>query len=178
LLSRSKAVDVPPNEPLRQGERMIFAIEPHRGIGPVSFGMTRSDVIAAVAACGGGSPVARNKETACFFDNAFQVSFGDAGRADFIEVCSGISVEVRFDGRDVFDIHADDLLALIRGHEQEDPALSDPDDSYIFAGLILTLWGRDEQYDHEGGEQRPMFAKVGVGALSYLAAIRAIRMGE
>ncbi len=153
---------------------MIFEIEPHRGIGPVSFGMTRSDVVAAMATCGGGSLVVRNEETECFFENAFQVSFGDAGRVDFIEVCSGIPAEVRFASRDVFDLHADDLLELIRGHEQEDPTLSDPDDSYVFAGLILTLWGRDEQYDHKGGEQRPVFATVGVGAPSYLAAIRAI----
>jgi len=161
----------------RQGERMIFEIEPHRGIGPVSFGMTRSEIVAAMAKCGGGSPVARNMETDCFYENAFQVSFGDAGRVDFIEVSSGFPAEIRFAGRDVFDLHADDLLRLIRDIEQEDPALSEPDDSYVFSGLILTLWGRDEQYDYKGGGQRPVFAAVGIGAPSYLAAIRTIHKG-
>lgn len=153
---------------------MIFAIEPHRGIGPSSFGMSRPDVAKTMADCGGGRSMKRNAETDCFFENAFQVSFGDNGKADFIEVCSGIAAEVRFDGRDVFDLHADDLLHLIRVHEPEDLELSEPDDSYIFSGLIMTLWGRDEQYDHKGGEQRPVFAAVGVGAPSYLKAIRAI----
>lgn len=153
---------------------MIFAIEPHRGIGPISLGMGRAPVATAMAECGGGRPVKRNAETDCFFENAFQVSFGDDGKADFIEVCSGITADVRFDGRDVFDLHADELLRLIRVHEQEDPELSEPDDSYIFSGLILTLWGRDEQNDHKGGEQRAVFAAVGVGAPSYLEAIRAI----
>lgn len=116
----------------------------------------------------------RGTETDCFFQNAFQVSYGDKGKVDFIEVGSGIVADVRFDNQDVFDLHADDLLRLIRVHEHEDLELSEPDDSYVFSGLIMTLWGRDEQYDHKGGEQRPVFAAVGVGAPSYLAAIRAI----
>lgn len=128
---------------------MIFAIEPHRGIGPVSFGMDRASVARAMAECGGGRPVGRNAKTDCFLENAFQVSFGDDEKADFIEVCSSIAADVRFDGRDVFDLHADELLGLIRAHESEDPELSEPDDSYTFSGLILTLWGRDEQYDYK-----------------------------
>src|SRR5262245_47991921 len=67
---------------------MEFAIEPHRGLGPVSFGMTRAQVAAAMAAVGGGPPQLRFTETDCFFGYAFQVSFGDAGRADFVEVAS------------------------------------------------------------------------------------------
>jgi hypothetical protein len=156
---------------------MLFVIEPHRGIGPVSFGMARDAVAKAMSDCGGGSPVERGRgsETDCYFENAFQVSFGDSGNADFIEVSSGIAAEVHFDGQDVFDLHADELVRLVRCHEPEDPELSEPDDSYIFSGLILTLWGRDEQYDHKGGEQRPVFAAVGIGAPSYLTAIRTIR---
>lgn len=153
---------------------MIFAIEPHRGIGPISFGMDRAQVAVAMAKCGGGRPVKRSTEIDCFFENAFQVSFDDDGKADFIEVCSGIAADVVFEGCDVFDLHADELLRLIREHEQEDTELSEPDDSYMFSGLILALWGRDEQYDHKGGEQRPVFATVGVGAPSYLESIRAI----
>jgi hypothetical protein len=136
--------------------------------------MDRASVAKAMADCGGGRRVERSEETDCFFKNAFQVSFGDDGKADFIEVCSGIAADVQFDGRDVFDVHADELLGLIRAYEHEDSELSEPDDSYTFSGLILTLWGRDEQYDYKGGEQRPVFATVGVGAPSYLAAIRAI----
>lgn len=154
---------------------MVFDIEPHRGIGPISFGMSRAAVAKAMAGCGGGKPVKRSMEIDCFFENAFQVSYGDDDKADFIEVCSGIKPDARFDGQDVFDLHADDLLNLIRLHEKEDPQLSQPEDSYTFSGLILALWGRDEQYDYKGKEQRPVFATVGVGAPTYLAAIREIR---
>ncbi len=153
---------------------MQFIIKPHRGIGPIAFGMSREEVVAAMSGIGGGLPVSRSKDTDCFFRNAFQVSFGDAGRADFIEVTSALSVEVVFNGIDIFDIPADELLALIQEYDEPDHELSRPPDSYIFSDLILTLWGQDKQYDHKGGQRRPMFAAVGVGAASYLAAIRAI----
>jgi hypothetical protein len=153
---------------------LVFAIEPHRGVGPISFGASRGEVKAAMAAIGGGPPVARNADTDCFFENAFQVSFGDHGSADFIELGSGFPYPVLFDQRDVFDTPADELLLLIRKHEQEDAALSEPPYSYLFSDLILTLWDSDEQYDHKGGGQRPIFGAVGVGATSYLTAIKAI----
>ena len=156
---------------------MQFTLQPHRGIGPISFGMNRNEVAMVMGGVGGGRPVPRSvgEETDCYFDNFFQVSFEDAGRADFIEVSSGLAATVLFDGQDVFDLPADELLALIGRHDRPDPELSEPPDSYIFPDLILSLWGRDEQYDHKGGGQRPVFAAVGLGAPSYLAAIRAIR---
>ncbi len=154
---------------------MEFVIEPHRGIGPASFGMSREEVNDAMARAGGGRPKARSSETNCYFGSAFQVSFGDAGLADFIEVASSIDAKVTFEGRDVFDTTADELLAVIEQLDVPAPELSRPPQSYVFPELILTLWGRDTQYDHRGGQERPMFAAVGVGALSYLAAIRAIR---
>jgi hypothetical protein len=137
--------------------------------------VSRDEIRKALARVGGGQPRARNAETDCYFGAAFQVSFGDEGLADFIEVASSIKVAVVFDGLDVFDTPADELLSAVQQLEQPGPELSHPPESYIFPGLILTLWGRDRQYDHRRGQQRPMFAAVGVGAPSYLAAIRAIR---
>ena len=43
-------------------------------------------------------------------------------------------------------------------------------------GLILSLWGRDAQYDRKG--QRPTFGAVGVGAPTYLAAVKAVFQGQ
>jgi hypothetical protein len=158
--------------------QMEFAIEPHRGIGPVSFGMSREEVREAMARAGGGRPLPRNSETECYFTAAFQVSFGDAGRADFIEVASSLDIEVLFEGLNVLDTPADELVAAIERLDQPDPELSHPPESYTFPHLILTLWGRDKQYDYWGGQTRPVFAAVGAGAPSYLAAIRAIESGH
>jgi hypothetical protein len=157
---------------------MSFAIEPHRGLGPVSFGMTREEVAAAMAGVGAGPPKARRRQTDCFFRSAFQVSFGNAGRVDFIEVASSLPAEVLFAGQDVLDTPADDLLALIQQFDRADAELSHPPNEFVFPELILTLWGRDRQYDHKGGRRRPMFAAVGVGGPTYLDAIRGLRRGK
>lgn len=154
---------------------MDFVIEPHRGIGPVSFGMTRAEVAAVVAAVGGGPPSPRNADTDCFFNSSFQVTFGDGGRADFIEVASDLPVPVLFEGRDVRDTPASELVALIERLEPYDPGLSRPEDEYVFPHRIITLWGPDTQYDRLGERKRVVFAAVGLGAPNYLAAARAIR---
>lgn len=154
---------------------MEFVIEPHRGIGPISFGMSRKEVSTAMARVRGGRPDARNEQTDCYFGAAFQVSFGDGEKADFIEVASSIDAVVLLNGLDVFDTPAKQLLAFVSQLDEAAPELSEPPDSYTYPNLIFTLWGRDKQYDHRGGQKRPVFAAVGVGAESYLAAIRAIR---
>ena len=79
--------------------RMELFIEPHRGIGPVSFGMTRAEVAVVMDAIGGGSPIPRGMNVDCFFDNSFQIAFGDAGHADFIEISSSMPVPVLYSGR-------------------------------------------------------------------------------
>jgi hypothetical protein len=156
-----------------EGCGMEFAIEPHRGIGPVSFGMTREEVAAALAAVGGGPPRPRSSQTDCFLDYAFQVSFEDAGRADFVEVASHLPARAEFAGHDVFATPADELLTLVRRNEELDPALSDPPRRYLFPGLILSLSERDERLGR-GGVRLDLFGGVGVGGPTYLAAIRKI----
>jgi hypothetical protein len=83
-----------------------------------------------------------------------------------------------FAGQDVLDTPADELLELIQQFDRPDAELSRPPQSYIFSELILTLWGRDSQYDYKGGRQRPLFGAVGVGGPTYLKAIQAIRRRE
>jgi hypothetical protein len=46
---------------------------------------------------------------------------------------------------------------------------------YRFPNQILTLWDADEQYDHQGGEGREVWAQVGIGNHAYMAAIDAIK---
>lgn len=154
--------------------RVEFVVEPHRGIGPVSFGMTREEVADVMAAIGGGLPSPRGNKVDCFFENSFQVSFGDAERADFIEISSSMPVPVMYSGRDVRDTPADELLAHIQQSEPADPELSGTDE-YVFSKQILALWGPDTQYDYLGGRKRVVFAAVAIGRPTYLTAIRAIR---
>jgi len=148
---------------------------PRQGIGPVHFGMNRKAVAAAMRRLGAESPVARNVETDMYLDNAFQVSFGRSGLCEFIELASGVQASVIFEGIDVFQTAADDVLALVQRIEHQDDQLSEAPASFLFSGLILSLWDPDEQYDYAGGHRRPVFGGVGLGDEAYLVGIRDIR---
>jgi hypothetical protein len=156
---------------------MEFMLEPHRGIGPVSFGMTRAEVAAAMAHVGGGVSNSANEQRGCFFNFALEVSFADDGRVDYIEIGSILPLRVRFAGRDVYDTSADELLALVEQFDHFAPELSQPPLRYVFPKLILTLWGRNHVFDYRGG-RRPVFGLVGVGTPSYLAAIQAMHQEQ
>lgn len=149
---------------------MDLYIDPHRGIGPVVFGMSAAGVRREL----GHAPRAKGPRTDCYLGGSFQVSFGGDG-VEFIEVASSIEETVLFDGADVFGTPADQLLTAISRRDTADPVLSRPPNQYVFPGLILTLWGRATQYDHRGGRTRPVFAAVGLGSAAYLASIRAVR---
>jgi hypothetical protein len=155
-----------------------FVLEPGHGVEPVRFGMTREQVAEAMARAGGNPPRAIGAGTAGYFDGTFRVSFGDEGRVDFIEFASRLDGELLFDGRDVFDVPAEELVQLVSQHDAFAPELSRPPGEYTFPDLILTLWGAAEQYDHKGGRRRRVWAAVGLGAPTYLAAVRAIRAGR
>jgi hypothetical protein len=150
--------------------RMEFYIDPHRGIGTVAFGMTPKEVRREMQ----HAPRAKGPRTDCYFGSSFQVSFGEDG-VEFIEVASSIAEVVLFDGVDVFDTPADELLAALVRRDTADPLLSKPPNQYVFPELILTLWGRSTQYDYRGNRTRPMFAAVGIGTSRYLKSIRAIK---
>ncbi|MCO6047857.1 hypothetical protein NG895_28460 [Aeoliella sp. ICT_H6.2] len=152
-----------------------FDIVPHIGIGPVHLGMTPDAVEAAVGSVPGALPrLAKGRKTHCYFKAALQVSFGESGLVNFIGVSGTPLLECRYEDRDVFDLPAPELFALIASRERSgrhDYSAAE----YVFPEQIVTLYEADEQYDRKGGESRPVFAEVGVGNAEYLAVIRALR---
>jgi hypothetical protein len=153
---------------------MEFTIEPHRGIGPVSFGMNRAEVASAMRAVGGGPSLPKGETTDCYFDGCFQIAFDTEGRVDFIEVWNDTRIVFSFGGRDVFDLSGNELVAMLSELDSPDPELTHADHEHVFPQLILTLWDLDTQYDRKGSEQRRVFGTVGVGTARYLAEIRRI----
>jgi len=155
---------------------MRFEIIPHKGIGPVLLGMNRSEVITIMAGIGGGSPESRSDLTDCFFENSFQVSYNDQGKVEFIEIANDPQHEFILWDRDVFDQTAHETLSHIMQFDSADPELSEGENNFFFSSLILTLWDIDEQYDHKGGQKRPMVGAIGVGDQNYLSEIRNIKL--
>ena len=149
-----------------------LVITPHVGIGPVLLGASRESVRLAVA--GIGFPFESSRNALDFFAQAsIQVEYGDDDTAEFIGVCYHRDFTATYHGINVFDIVAPELFAAIASHEVSSVPSFDSNE-YVFPDQIVTLWEADEQYDRLGGEQRLVYAQVGVGNHCYLEAIRAI----
>jgi hypothetical protein len=154
-----------------------FDIEPHVGIGPVRLGMSPTEVDSALARIAGAFPTFKKSEhVQCFFEASLQIEYGDSGAVQFIGVSSHPDLLCRYDGRDVFDLAAPDLFALIASHERSRNHTYSPLE-YLFPDQVVTLYDADEQYDRKGNYSRPVFAEVGVGNAEYRAAISAIGDG-
>ena len=68
----------------------------------------------------------------------------------------------------------DEHHALIAGRDNSGDWPFDAS-GFVFPNQIVTLWEADEQYDRLGGEQRPIWALVGLGNQRYLEAVRAVK---
>ena len=109
-----------------------------------------------------------------YFDaNAIQVGFEEDNTASFIGVASSSTYRVTYFGTDVFDTVASKVFDSITLREKSGKD-SFSSYEYLFPEQIVTLWDADEQYDRLSGEQRQIWATVGVGDSRYLVAVRAL----
>jgi hypothetical protein len=129
-----------------------FKVRPHESIGPARLGMTRQDIRAAL-----GTP--SHIETAhvkwgigfpdkdCFYNNAFQVSYGSRMKAEFIEVSSQPDYTVTFDGVPIHGSPPETVVATIGKHAE--PDVGDPEYplNLFFPKLDLSLY---REHSEEG----------------------------
>jgi hypothetical protein len=137
--------------------------------------MTREAVRSELAAA--GMPLADSRESLDYFcDNALQVEYGEDARADFIGVSSSEHLLVTYFDIDVFDTLAEHVFAAIARRETSGVHEYDPLE-YLFPQQIVTLWDAADQYDHRGGQQRVIWAQIGVGTERYLSDVRRLAGG-
>lgn len=147
---------------------MNFEIVPGIGIGPVKLGMSRDEVIDVL----GASNHSNTKgSSATFYDYSFQVEFTD-GKVSFIGVSQHPSYQLNYLGRNAFDIESKELFSLISNRESASHKYTDTE--YVFPDQIITLWDADHQYDRLGGEERSVWAQIGLGSKVYLDDINRI----
>jgi hypothetical protein len=144
---------------------MKLEIIPHIGFGPVKLGMSREDVKSAL---GDEFYSGAHKNSDYYYSNSLQVGFLE-GKADFIGISYSDKYEVLYRGKNVFDMEAHELFELIAQNENEEHNFNESE--YLFPDQIVTLWDADEQYDRLGGEERLIWAQVGIGTTLYLEAV-------
>ena len=145
-------------------------IRPGAGIGPVNLGATRREVRTALAAI--DIALRRQSDGLDYFDS-IQVEY-KSERATFIGVSWSNAYVTTYMGVNVFDVTAESLFSLFATHDASgDHTFNEYE--YLFPKQILTLWDADSQYDRIGGEQRVVWAQVGIGNDDYLRAIEKIK---
>lgn len=144
---------------------MNFEIEPHIGIGLVKLGMSRVEVKEAL---GDDFYSGSHGRSDYYFSNSLQIEFLE-GKTDFIGASYSDQYTVIYHGQNVFDITSEALFNIIAKNESANHSYVASE--YLFLDQILTLWDADDQYDHIRGEEREVWAQVGIGSSSYLKAV-------
>ena len=148
---------------------LVFTMEPFVGIGPIKFGITRSEVRDILANLGQPDASLRPPNKDCFFQNTFQVSYDEDGRVEFIETAASNDFQVLFRGSCLHDMLAEDAVRLVSQfaeYDRDDPELGY---SYIFPALQLSLWRPILPSDVDDSEGRH-FVAVGVGKEGYFSS--------
>ena len=144
---------------------MNFEVLPGIGIGPVKLGMNRAEVIEAL---GENNHSDSSDTSENFYKYSFQVEFTNE-IVSFIGVSQDPSYQLTYKDKNVFDVEANDLFDLISNDESKKHDYTESE--YVFPDQIISLWDADEQYDRLGGEQRKIWAQIGMGSQVYLSDI-------
>jgi hypothetical protein len=139
-------------------------VKPHVGIGPARLGMTREEIRGVL-----GEPShAEEAHERCgiafphkdyFYENAFQVSYDDEMKAEFIEVSSNSKFTVIFDGVDIHRSEPDQVIAAIEQHDQPDAEDWEYPLIRLYHGLHLSLYREHSDEDRFDG--------IGVSTATY-----------
>ncbi|QDV17803.1 hypothetical protein Pan153_24580 [Gimesia panareensis] len=135
-----------------------WEVIPLESIGPVQLGMSQEEVRAVL-----GEPShteqAREKwglsfpDRDCFFRNAFQVSYNQELRADFIAVSQDRDYIVTYEGLAVHTTPAPELVRAISRQASFDESYREHPRNYWFPKLYLNLFrsdGESEFFDTMG----------------------------
>ena len=111
-----------------------FDITPHRGVGPIRFGMSRAEVHERL-----GKPDHVDDAREWFLDG-FAVDFDSIGVVEFIELAKSPRFKALFNGHCLHELDADDVVALVAGSAPFDEDAPELGYTYIFPKLQLTFW--------------------------------------
>jgi hypothetical protein len=136
------------------------------GIGPLKLDMTRSEVQKALSDFpNSGLDQESTPELDYAFGNSLQVEYDGDGLARFIAASyyTGCGCDYLLQGQNIGQYSAAELFGLLA---QLDGGQHDFNDSqYFFPKLQINVWDADTQYDYLGGEERPVYAQVGVSRI-------------
>lgn len=143
-----------------------YVVEPHRGVGPVRFGMSRAEVRAAIPAV----PVAFGRQPGetpvdSWHDFVLQVFYDADDRVEYIEVERDEALHAVLYGEAVLMLSIDRALAHVCRYGKDQPEGGELPYAHVFPALDLALWRA-----HDGEDDSGCFASLGVAREGALAS--------
>jgi hypothetical protein len=143
---------------------MRFEVQPLVGVMPVRLGMLRSEVREVMRVPPHEYRKAPNVP-ADAFHGGFHVFYGgEEPSVEYIELSRDCGFDAVFDGTNVFDVPADDLVSQLTRLTPFDPNDPELGYSFVFPRWELALW-RPVTLDVEGR----YFSTVGIGVRGYFS---------
>lgn len=142
----------------------VFDIHPTVGVGPIRFGMSRTEVREHL-----GAPDGDQDEDREWYLDGIAIDFDACGKVAFIEVAESENYRVLLDGECLHELDADSAIFHVEKLAPFDPDVPELGYVYIFPSLQLSLWRTvvpDASQDAEDPTGRT-FEAIGVGPNGY-----------
>ena len=149
-----------------------YLVEPLLGVGPVRLGMSREaarQVMPEPPHTFRKTPLSKH-DTDAFHRSSFQLFYaGELPAVEYIELSRSNDFRAVFCGQSVFEMPAEELLAILgRQHRCQIDDPSAPCD-VIFPDLQISLW-RPYAPDSPDDERARYFSTIGAGVTGYYPA--------
>jgi hypothetical protein len=154
--------------------QLNLTIQPHIGVGPITLGMTRSQVHKALSII----PNNNLDQTAATLDYAFrnslQIEYDSNGQAMFIGVgfYDDCGCDYSFHDRHIGDYSAPELFALLSTLDDSNPDYHSGEHCFKTIGIVVS--GASPEHDYRGGRSRSIYGQVCVVNQQYFEALKAI----
>jgi len=137
-----------------------FEIIPHKGVGPVKFGMEVHEVEAVI-----GKPKYTHANRYDYL-SGFMVDFDESGKVAFLELANSPKFQATYRGANLHSMKADDAIKFMSQFDTYDANNPEIGYSYLFKNLQLSLW-RGTMPENDFDEDGIYFEAVGIGADNY-----------
>lgn len=150
----------------------IIELIPKKGIEHIHFGMSRDEVRSImIDKYNTGSPVKRDENIECFFENSLQFSYESDNTLSFIEISSYPPIGVKIVGINTWEVDGKELFNFLNEKDRMNKKISESGKNPIFEENIITLYNLNEQHDVIGGFKGEKWAAIGIGDSRYYKSI-------
>jgi hypothetical protein len=151
-----------------------LVIQAHLGVGPITLGMTRSQVNQALSTIPNNSLDQTAATLDYAFRNSLQIEYDSNGQAMFIGVgfYDDCGCDYSFYDRHIGDYSAPEFFTLLASLDHSNPDYHSGE--HCFKTLMIVVSGSSPEYDYRGGHSRSVYGQVSVVNQQYFEALKAI----